>query len=128
MMHTIGAQVVATVLVLAMVLGPVWVAAQFLHRRKKQARKGRRSPLTSKLLRTPGHTLREQLEEGRIDLGMEIMVLMFAPAIALAMLYLTSIVTGRGQPVLILVVVGVALAAFTVYQTRKLLSHAKQME
>jgi len=123
-MQTIGAQVVAVVLVLAIVLGPGWIAVQFLYRRKKLARKERRSPLTSKLLRTPGHTLREQLEEGRADLGMEVMVLMFAPAILLAFLYLTTIVTGRAQAVWVLAVVGVAVAAFTVYQTRKLLLRA----
>lgn len=127
-MQTIGAQVVAVVLVLAIVLGPGWIAVHFLQRRKRLARKERRSPLTSKLLRTPGHTLREQLEEGRVDLGMDIMVLMVMPALLLAFLYVTTIVTGQVQAVWVLVVLGVAVTAFTVYQTRKLLLRAKELE
>ena len=128
MMQTIGAQFVAVVLVLAIVLGPGWIAVHFLQRRKKQARKDRRSPLTSKLLRMPGHTLREQLEEGRIDLSMDVMLLMVMPSLLLAFLYLTTAVTGRPQAVWVLVVLGVAVTAFTVYQTRKLLLRAKELE
>jgi hypothetical protein len=45
----------------------------------------RRNPLTSWLLRGPGHTLREQLDDGRIDMMAVMAVAPTAPLMALAM-------------------------------------------
>ena len=99
MMETLGTQLISVALVLAIVVGPGWICAQLLYRRKKLERQRRRSPLTKDLLRTPGHTLREQMEEGRSDLGAELMVLMFLPATVLAFLYVTSLVSGQATSI-----------------------------
>jgi Nuclease-related domain len=128
MIQTLGVQTLAVLLVLGIVLGPAATAVYFLSRRKRQALRERRSPLSVDLLRPPGHTLRQQLDEGRVDLGGELMVLMLLPALLLAFLYVASLVTGRANPIWMLILTVVGVAVFSAFQTRKLLSHAKQME
>lgn len=128
MMETLGTQSISVALVLAIVLGPGWICVKLLYRRKKLERQRRRSPLTKDLLRTPGHTLREQMEEGRSDLGAELMVLMFLPATVLAFLYVTSLVSGRATSIGVLAAMVAGVVAFSAYQTRKLLLRAKQLE
>lgn len=128
MIQTLGDQTLAVLLVLAIVLGPAAAATYFLFRRKRLTLGERRSPLSVDLLRPPGHTLRQQLDVGRGDLGAELMVLMLLPALLLAFLYVTSLLTGRTNPMWLLIFAAVGVAAFSVYQTRKLLSQAKQME
>lgn len=127
-MQTIGAQALAVMLVLAIVLGPASCAMAMLSRRKKQERLLRRSPLSTKLLRTPGHTLREQFEDGRSDLGLDLMVLMFVPAIVLASLFVTSLTSARQASLVVLAIAAFGVVAFSIYQTRKLLSRASQLE
>ena len=128
MAQTMAAQILAVVLVLVIVLGPAVVALLFLSRRKKLAHRARRSPLSTHLLRTPGHTLRERLEEGRSNLGDEIAVLMVMPAVVLAFLYLAGLFTGRTHSTWVLVTLAVVVAGFTIHRTRKILSGAKQLE
>ena len=128
MIQNLGAQTLAVLLVLAIVLGPAAAAVHLLSRRKRLALIERRSPLATNLLRPPGHTLRRQLDEGRVDRGGELMVLVLIPAFLLAFLYVTSLMTGRQNPMWLLIVTAVGITAFSAYQIRKLLSHAKQME
>lgn len=127
-MQALGTQAVAVALVLAIVLGPGWIGAQLLYRRKKLERQRRRSPLTQKLLRAPGHTLRERLEEGRTDLVVELVILMFLPTLVMALLYVVSLVSGRPHPIAVLALTGAAVVVFAAYQTRKLLVRARQLE
>lgn len=128
MMAVFGAQVLAVLLVLAMVLGPALVVVWFILRQRRRDRQARKSPLTGKLLRTPGHTLRAQLEEARSDLGFDLMSLMIAPAFALAFLYVTNLVTDRAHPVALLAVLLGLVAVVCVYQARKLLRSSIQMD
>ena len=55
------------------------LALVFMLRRQRQARAQRRSPIGRNLLRDPGRSLREQLEEAAIDLCFDLAVLMVAP-------------------------------------------------
>jgi hypothetical protein len=64
-------------------LGPALAIAALLHR-KRRARQRRRSPLGIQLLRSPGHTLREQVDEASKDLMWDISMLMVLPLLVLA--------------------------------------------
>ena len=126
--EALGQQTLAVVLVLCIVLGPGLTALYFLLRRKKLALRDRRSPLSADLLRQPGHTLREQLDDGRLDLHGEILLLMFLPALLLGFLYVISLVTGRANGIWLHGFVAMGVLGFTAFQTRKLLRLAKQLE
>lgn len=128
MIAVFGTQILAAVLVLAMLLGPALVVVWFILGQRKRDRQARRSPLTGDLLRTPGHTLRAQLEEARSDLGFDVMSLMVAPAFALAFLYVTNLVTGRAHSVWLLAVLGALVSVICVFQARKLIRSSTQMD
>ena len=68
-----------------------------LLRRKAVTRAARRSPLTANLLRAPGHSLREKLEDLRSDVGFDVAVLMVVPNLLLA-LYLLQLQFQRQPP------------------------------
>jgi hypothetical protein len=82
-------EVVAQLPVVGGVLASVFVgpfcAFCFLLLRKKRARQRRRSPIGIELLRGPGHTLRQQLDELQLDLLSEVYALMSLPLIVLAL-------------------------------------------
>ena len=63
--------------------GPV-SALFVLIRRKAKARQSRRSPIGIALLRGPGHSLREQLDEAHNDLTWGFVLLMVVPLLALS--------------------------------------------
>lgn len=65
------------VLVFIVVLPCFWLA---LYMYKKQ-QKGRRSPLTGKLLRSPGHTLITQIDDLTDDINTDLMMMLFLPMI-----------------------------------------------
>lgn len=60
--------------------GPI-AAGAFLAQSKKAARAARRSPLTSELLRPPGYSLRERLEDIRLDVAFDLAILMVIPTV-----------------------------------------------
>jgi len=127
-MEAVGAQAISVLVVLAIVVGPVVSGAWLLLRRKKLARQTRKSPLTIAVLRAPGHTLRQQLEESRVDMGFDVMTLMAVPALGLATLYMMTLVTGRLNPIGIQGLVLVAVAVYCGYQIRSLLRRGDQMD
>lgn len=128
MIEVLGQQTLAVVLVLCIVLGPAGTALYFLLRRKKLALRERRSPLSADLLRPPGHTLRQRLDDGRTDLLAELMVLVLVPGVLLGFLYLTSLVTVRAHGIWLHGVIALGVLGFSAFQTRKLLKLAKQLE
>lgn len=65
-------------------IGPA-VAIGALLMRKRRARARRRSPIGISLLRPPGHTLREQIDEALYDLYWDLFMLMMVPMLALAL-------------------------------------------
>lgn len=64
-------------------IGPA-IAFGALYLRKARARERRRSPIAIDLLRSPGHALREQLEEANTDVLADVYALMFAPLMVVA--------------------------------------------
>lgn len=85
-MHPLVSQLVAMALVLvAFLLGP-GLGIAFLIRRKKIRRARGRSPLTKDLLRSPGHSLRDQLDEKLGNLLLHIVGLAVLPLMVLAIL------------------------------------------
>lgn len=127
-METLGAQVVAALLVSAIVVGPGVAGTWLMVRRRRRARLQRKSPLTTALLRMPGHTLREQLDEARIEMGFDVMSLMVFPAIGLAIMYAMTLVTGRQHPMWLLALVLVVAATYCGYQIRSLLRRGDQID
>lgn len=64
-------------------IGP-GLAIAFLIIRKKRRRARRRSPIGIDLLRTPGHTVREQLDEASTEVVWDVMLLSVMPLVFLA--------------------------------------------
>jgi hypothetical protein len=67
----------------ALSVGP-GLALFFLLRRKARRRAAKRSPLGIKLLRGPGHTVREQLDEATYDMTWDLVVISVIPLLVLA--------------------------------------------
>lgn len=120
-MTLVGQQTVAILTIVLLVLGPGLLASWFIVRQRRVARQARRSPLTKDLLRTPGHTLREQLEELRIDVTLDLLLLMVVPAFVIAALYATQLATGDVASVRVMVLAVAGMAVFCFWQIRMLL-------
>ncbi len=127
-MQTVGLQLVAMMAVLAVVMGPGVVATWLMLRRRRAAREERRSPLTAELLRTPGHALRERLDEARVDLAFDIMQLMVLPALMLAALYATALTTGVHLPVWLVVALGFGWLVYAGTRVRALHRRGAEMD
>jgi hypothetical protein len=100
----------------------------FIVRQRRLARQARRSPLTKDLLRTPGHTLREELEELRIDVTLDLLLLMVVPAFVIAALYATQLATGNVASARVMVLALVGMAVFGFWQIRMLLKKSTQLD
>jgi hypothetical protein len=83
--HQLG--IVACVLIAALI-GPLLALFLLVHR-KRRARARRRSPISISLLRSPGNSLREQLDEAAIDMAFDLIILSTLPLMSLA-LYLAQ--------------------------------------
>jgi hypothetical protein len=124
----IGRQGLAVFLTLALILGPALAAIWLLARRKRAARQHRRSPLTTELLRSPGQTLRDKLEDLRIDVGTDSILLMVVPMFPLAYFQIHTLLSGRMVPLWLVIVVTIVAGVFVVGQIRKLLVKAKEID
>jgi hypothetical protein len=67
MMLDIAQQIIIIIGLLAVTFAGPMLAVAFLVTRKRRARARRKSPIPIDLLRSPGHTLREQLDDAGID-------------------------------------------------------------
>ena len=83
-MSELGQQLAIVVGVLAACFVRPALAIGFLVRRKRRARARRRSPIGIDLLRSPGHTLREQLDEATNEVTADVVVLLVIPLLLLA--------------------------------------------
>lgn len=72
-----------TAVLLAAFAGP-FATSWFMIWRRRRAVAARRSPLTQDLLREPGHALRQQLEESRLDVLFWVMLASVMPLLLLA--------------------------------------------
>lgn len=98
------------------------VARQWFHSSK------RRNPLTSGLLRGPGHSLREALDELRLDLVAYTSVTSAMPLMAAAM-YFALRGLGPAQPIhfSVFVLIGVGAFVFGAFKTVKLVEKARNL-
>lgn len=127
-MTEIGNQVVLVALVLANTLAPALTAGWFLKRRKRATRQQRRSPLGGDLLRAPGQTLREQIEELRQDVAFDLAAMMFVPTLPLALFLLHGALLARPVSVVVLVVTFVTVAGLVAFQIRSLLRRSEKLD
>lgn len=128
MLEALGDQVLAAVVVLAVVMAPGMTAAWLLMRRKRQERKARRSPLSAGLLRVPGETLRERLDELRDEQYGDLIALILLPALVLSMLYAMTVGLGRAMPLVVLVLGLVAQLAYSAHVLRRLLRRGRELD
>jgi hypothetical protein len=127
-MTLVGQLTVAVLTVMLFVLGPGMLATWFIVRQRRLARQARRSPLTKDLLRTPGHALRDELEELRLDVALDVVGLIAAPASVLAVLYATQLATGNAASARVLAPALVGMAVFCFWQIRRLLKGGKKLD
>ena len=108
-------------------VGPA-LAIAILAVRKRRARARRRSPIGIALLRSPGHTLREQLDEAQNDVTVDVFVNMAMPLLLLATFLAQSHLRGL-QGMLHLAPIYVVLAlAFVAFTVCKLLKAGKRLD
>lgn len=108
-------------------VGPA-LAIGFLVVRKRRVRARRRSPIGIAMLRSPGHTLREQLDEAQNDVTADVFVLMAMPLLLLATFLAQSHLRGL-QEMLHLVPIYVVLAlTFVAFTVRKLLKAGERLD
>jgi hypothetical protein len=97
-------------------------------RRKAKARQSRRSPIGIALLRGPGHSLREQLDEAHNDLTWDLVLLMLVPLLALTLFLAQSHLRGLQQIAHLAPVYALAAIAFIAYMLRKLLKAGTRLD
>lgn len=109
-------------------IGPVLVAYGVLSRRRRLARARRRSPIKGELLRSPGQSLRDQLEDKQLDVMADAMALLAAPAFVAGAFFVTALTSGRLPSLRVQVVVAVALVAWCFFQIRKLYEASETLD
>jgi hypothetical protein len=106
-------------------LGP-GLAIGFLLRRKRRQRAERRSPINRDLLRSPGHSLRDQVDDLTNDVGIEVTALAIFPLLVLA-LYLAQGRSMKAFPLLPPLYV-LAVFGFLAFRIRKLLKLGHRLD
>lgn len=108
-------------------IGPA-IALFLLIARKKQARKKRRSPIAKDLLRSPGYSLREELEEIGIDLTFDSVMLMVVPLLILSLFLAQGYVIGLPKTVSLAPLYVVIVLGYIGYTLYKLLKMGKHLD
>lgn len=99
-----------------------------LIRRKAKARQSRRSPIGIALLRAPGHSRREQLDEAHNDLTRDLLLSMVVPLLALALFLAQSHLRGLPQLAHLAPVYALAAIAFIARMLRKRLEAGTRLD
>ena len=107
--------------------GPL-LAIGFLVARKRRARARRRSPVAIDLLRSPGHTIREQLDEVGIDVLTNVFLLMLVPLLALATFLAQSHLRGLQGMMPLSAIYVVLVLSFVAAMVRKLWRAGGQLD
>ncbi|MEJ1129087.1 nuclease-related domain-containing protein [Variovorax sp. CCNWLW225] len=107
--------------------GPL-LAIGFLIARKRRARARRRSPVAIDLLRSPGHTIREQLDEVGIDVLTNVFLLMLVPLLALATFLAQSHLRGLQGMMPLSPIYVVLVLSFVAVMVRKLWRAGGQLD
>lgn len=125
-LSSVGLQIEMVAMVLAATFsGPV-IAAWLLRHQKKLARERRRSPIGIDLLRSPGHALREQIDELRLDVLGDLMGMCIIPPLILTVHLVQSYMANTPETIFRSgLSAATALGITGVMIRRLLLSHAK---
>lgn len=108
-------------------IGPV-SAALILMWRKRKARAVRRSPLTQNQLRGPGHGLRDQLEELRIDAMSDVAMLSVLPILFVALHLFQSYVLRHNESTFRWVLLTLSVGGFVFVLLRRLVKRFHQAD
>lgn len=119
-METLATQIAVVAGVLAACFSGPFVALWILLWRKRRLRAQRRSPINRGLLRSPGHTLREQLDEMDRNANWDVAMLMIVPLMALTLYLGQSQVLKAASSAPVAVIYGMAAVGFIAYMVRKL--------
>jgi hypothetical protein len=128
MLEALGAQLVWSAIALAVVMAPAMGATFLLMRGKRLDREARRSPLTAELMRVPGETLRERLDELRDDQYGDLVALMLLPALVMAMLYVMTRAVGQLVPSWLLTLGVVVQLAYSARVLRRAWQRGKELD
>lgn len=107
--------------------GPA-IALAFLIQRRNRARQRRKSPINREMLRTPGHTLREQLEALQTDLDWHLTILIAMPLMVLALALAQGHLLGLDRVLRVTPIYVVFVAAFLIWMTTKLWKVGRRLD
>jgi Nuclease-related domain len=127
-METLAVQMVWVAVLLAVCFTGPALALFFLLRRKRLARRRRRSPIGIALLRGPGHSLREQLDEAGSDFIVDLMQLIVVPLAILAVFLAQSLTDGLSKMISLLPLYVLSAVGVFVYVIRKLLKAGEALD
>lgn len=127
-MNEIAQQVSIVIGLLAVSFAGPALAVGFLIVRKRRARARRRSPVAIDLLRGPGHTLREQLDDVGADVLSDVFVLMLVPLLALTAFLAQSHLRGLEKMSRLVPIYGVLVLIFVALIVRKLWRAGEQLD
>lgn len=128
MTEVFGATFAAAVIALLLCLGPAMTAGWLIQRQKRGLRALRRSPLSRDMLRAPGQSLSEELEDKRIEVVFELVTLTFLPSFPLAYLLLHGLFSGRLPGLWLVALITMGALAYAAWRVVLLRRSAAQME
>ncbi|TVO58603.1 nuclease-related domain-containing protein [Denitromonas halophila] len=96
--------------------------------RKQKARASRRSPLTTKLLRGPGQTLRDHIEESRVDLMADLAMMMTMPLMLVGLHLAQSYLLGAPESTFRIGFTTVAAIGMTLWSARRLYKRSRSLD
>lgn len=127
-MSELAAQLGIVVGVLATLLVGPGLALGMLMLRKRKAREARRSPISIDLLRGPGHTLREQLDEALSELTWDVAALMAMPLLLLALFLAQAHFRSLDRMLHLIPVYAFFVLAVVAYTVRKMVRAGQRMD
>lgn len=107
--------------------GPVATLCVLYHR-KSRMRRQRRSPIGTALLRSPGYSVREQLEQAQRDLTFDAVLLTVIPLLLTALFLAQGLLLGASRMAPIAPVYALMAIAFIAYMLRKLRKADAQLD
>jgi hypothetical protein len=127
-MQEIVQQVATVVGLLAVSFAGPLLAVAFLVIRKRRARARRRSPVGIDLLRSPGHALRDQIEEANVDALSDVFVLMLVPLLALCVFLAQQHFQGAQRILPLAPIFGVMVLIFVASWVRRLWKTGEKLD
>ena len=127
-MTEIATQLALVTGVLATLFVGPGMAMAFLIVRKRRRRMRRRSPIGIDLLRSPGHTVREQLDEASSDLIWDVLLISIVPMAFLAIFLAQGHVVGLQQMIALVPIYVIAAVLFIAGMIRKMVKAGEQID